>query len=116
MGWQPPQYDGGAPVNYTITVSPGLSPVTTSGTSVPVTVPYNVIHTVSIVATNCNGSSSAAMVTIPAISRFLYQGHNSTLFRGGVAKVMHDIMQHIGESGGMPLWVIFKNYMLRDCF
>ena len=65
--WQPPQYDGGAPVNYTITVSPGLSPVTTSGTSVPVTVPYNVIHTVSIVATNCNGSSSAAMETIPAI-------------------------------------------------
>ena len=62
--WQPPQYDGGAPVNYTITVSPGLSPVTTSGTSVPVTVPYNVIHTVSIVATNCNGSSSAAMETI----------------------------------------------------
>ena len=65
--WQPPQYDGGAPVNYTITVSPGLSPVTTSETSVPVTVPYNVIHTVSIVATNCNGSSSAAIVTIPAI-------------------------------------------------
>ena len=62
--WHPPQYDGGAPVNYTITVSPGLSPVTTSGTSVPVTVPYNVIHTVSIVATNCNGSSSTAMVTI----------------------------------------------------
>ena len=27
--WQPPQYDGGAPVNYTITVSPGLSAVTT---------------------------------------------------------------------------------------
>ena len=65
--WQPPQYDGGAPVNYTITVSPGLSPVTTSGTSVPVTVPYNVIHTVSIVATNCNGSSSAAMLSIPAV-------------------------------------------------
>ena len=65
--WQPPQYDGGAPVNYIITVSPGLSPVTTSGTSVPVTVPYNVGHTVSIVATNCNGSSSATMVTIPAI-------------------------------------------------
>ena len=62
--WQPPQYDGGALVNYTITVSPGLSPVTTSGTSVPVTVPYNVIHTVSIVATNCIGSSSAAMETI----------------------------------------------------
>ena len=65
--WQSPQYDGGAPVNYTITVSPGLSPVTTSGTSVPVTVPYNMIHTVSIVATNCNGNSSAAVVIIPAI-------------------------------------------------
>ena len=62
--WQPPQYDGGNSVSYTITVSPDLSPVITSGTSVPVTVPYNVIHTVSIVATNCNGSSSAAMVII----------------------------------------------------
>ena len=65
--WQPPQYDGGAPVNYTITVSPGISTILTSGTSVPITVPYNVIHTVSIVATNCNGSSSATIVTIPAI-------------------------------------------------
>ena len=65
--WHPPQYDGGALVNYTITVSPDLSPVTTSGTSVPVTVPYNVIHTVSIVATNCNGSSSATMETILSI-------------------------------------------------
>ena len=64
---QPPQYDGGAPVNYTITVSPGFRPVTSSGTSVPVTVPYNVIHIVSIVATNCSGNSSAVMVTIPAI-------------------------------------------------
>ena len=62
--WQPPQDDGGASVNYTITVSPGLSPVTTSGTSVPVTVAYNVNYTVSIVATNCNGNSSAAMETI----------------------------------------------------
>ena len=67
--WQPPQYDGGTPVNYTITVSPGLSPVTTSGTSVPVTVSYNVIHTVSIVATNCNGSSSTVIVTIPPIGK-----------------------------------------------
>ena len=65
--WQPPQYNGGAPVNYTITVSPGVGTFTTSGTSVPVTVPYNVIQTVSIVAANCNGSSSAVMVTIPAI-------------------------------------------------
>ena len=62
--WQPPLDDGGALVNYTITVSPGLSPVTTSGTSVPVTLPYNVNHIVSIVATNCRGSSSATMETI----------------------------------------------------
>ena len=67
LQWKPPQYDGRAPVNYTITVSPGVTTVLTSGTSVPVTVPYNVIHTVSIVATNCNGSGSAAMLTIPAI-------------------------------------------------
>ena len=63
--WQPPQYDGGAPVNYTITVSPGVGTFTTSGASILVAaVPYNVIHTVSIVATNCNGSSSPAVVTI----------------------------------------------------
>ena len=65
--WEPPQYDGGAPVNYTITVSPGLSPVTTSETNVTVTVPYNVNYTVSIVATNCNGSSGTAMINMPAI-------------------------------------------------
>ena len=63
--WQPPQYDGGAPVNYTITVSPGVGTFTTSGTNIMVAaVPYNVTHTVSIVATNCNGDSSAAMLTI----------------------------------------------------
>ena len=71
--WQSPQYDGGAPVNYTITVSPGVGTFTTNGTSIMITgVPYNVIHTVSIVATNCNGSSSAAMVTIPAIGEPCY--------------------------------------------
>ena len=62
--WQPPKYDGGTPVNYTITVSPSLKFLTTSATSVPVILPYNVLYTVSIVATNCNGSSSAAVETI----------------------------------------------------
>ena len=64
LQWQPPQYDGGNSVSYTITVSPGFSPVTTSGTNVTVTVPYNVMHTVSIVATNCNGNSGATMATV----------------------------------------------------
>ena len=62
---QHPVYDGGAPVdNYTITVSPDGSTVTTNETSIAYTLPYNVIHVISIVATNCNGSSSAAMETI----------------------------------------------------
>ena len=66
--WQPPQYDGGAPVSYTITVSPGVGTFTTSVISILIAaIPYNVNHTVRIVATNCNGSSSAAMETIPAI-------------------------------------------------
>ena len=66
--WQSPQGDGGAPVvNYTITVSPGLVTFTTTATNAVVTIPYNVMHTVSIVATNCNGSGSAVMETIPAI-------------------------------------------------
>ena len=69
--WQPPQDDGGASVvNYTITVSPGLVPLTTSATNAMVTVPYSVMHTVSIVATNCNGSSSVVMETIPAIGSY----------------------------------------------
>ena len=41
-----------------------LTPLTTNGTSALLDLPYNVMHTVSIVATNCNGSSSPAMVTI----------------------------------------------------
>ena len=60
-----------------ITVSSGLSPVTTSGTSVPITVPYNVNHTVSIVATNCNGNSSAAMEIIRIGMRGLKLAHIS---------------------------------------
>ena len=52
--WQSPQDDGGAPVNYTITITPGPTEVTTT-TSAPLSaVPYNVINTISIVATNCN--------------------------------------------------------------
>jgi len=63
--WQPPQDGGGAPFNYTITVSPGSTEVTTPSTSASLSaVPYNVINTISIVATNCNGSSSAVMETI----------------------------------------------------
>ena len=63
--WQSPQDDGGAPVdNYTFTVTPGGSSDTIPGTSTLVTLSYNVDHNVSIVATNCNGSSTAALVTI----------------------------------------------------
>jgi len=40
--WQSPQDDGGAPVNYTITVSPGSTEVTTSSTSAPLSaMPYD---------------------------------------------------------------------------
>ena len=71
--WQSPQDDNGAPVvNYTITVSPGLIQLTTTATSAMVTLPYNVMHTVSIVVTNCNGSSSVVMETIPAIGMVRY--------------------------------------------
>ena len=64
--WQSPQDDGGAPVdNYTITVSPGSTQLTTVSTSALLpAVPYNVVNTVSIVTTNCNGSSSSVMETI----------------------------------------------------
>ena len=64
--WQSPQNDGGAPVNYTITVSSGSSLLTTTevGTHAEVAVTYNVVYTVSILATNCNGSSSVVMDTV----------------------------------------------------
>ena len=50
--------------SYTVTVTPDLpslgGPVTTTGTSLELQdVPYNTPHTVSIVATNCAGSSAA---------------------------------------------------------
>jgi len=66
--WQSPLDDGGAPVdNYTVTVSSGPITLTTTTTNATVTILYNVMHTVSIVATNCNGSSSAVMETNQAI-------------------------------------------------
>ena len=71
--WQSPQDDGGASViNYTMTVSPGLDPLTTTTARPIVTIPYNVMHSVSTVAINCNGSSSVAMETIPAIGMARY--------------------------------------------
>ena len=74
--WQPPVYDGGAPVdNYTITVTPGGSTHTIPGMSINRTLSYNMTHSISIVATNCNGSSSDVVVTITIgklVHLFLY--------------------------------------------
>ena len=55
--------------NYTVSVTPDLpslgGPVTTTGTSLVLQdVPYNTPHTVSIVATNCAGSSAATETVI----------------------------------------------------
>ena len=62
--WDPPEYDGGTLVNYTITISPGLSQNTTNERSVTVPLSYNVPHTVSVLATNCIGSSNTSMEII----------------------------------------------------
>ena len=65
--WEPPQYDGGVQVNYTLTVSPdlspGLSPLTINSTSFTVTLP-DVPSNITVLATNCIGSSSVAVTTI----------------------------------------------------
>ena len=65
--WEHSLDDGGDPVSYTITVSPGVGTFITSGRNVSVAVPYNVRHTVSIVATNCIGNSNVTMETIPIV-------------------------------------------------
>jgi len=67
--WQSPQDDGGAPVSsYNVTLSPGSTEVTT-GTSFSLSaISYNVAHIVSVVATNCNGSSNAVMETIRIVN------------------------------------------------
>jgi len=60
-----PQDSGGAPASYFVTISPGATQVTTTATNTSLSgIPYNVMNTISIVATNCNGSSSAVMKTI----------------------------------------------------
>ena len=61
--WDPPEYDGGTVVNYTITIIPGHSRGL-SETSVPVTLSYNVAYNLSVLATNCIGSTSTSMETI----------------------------------------------------
>jgi len=63
--WQSPRNGDGAPVTYVVTVSPGSTEVNTTVTSASLSgVPYNVINTINIVATNCIGSSSVVMETI----------------------------------------------------
>ena len=87
--WQPPVYDGWAPVdNYTITVTLGGSTVTIPGTSAMYTLSYNVMHTVSIVATNCNGGSSAVMETF-RIGRL---GNLNTTMGFGMLKIIQVYM------------------------
>lgn len=93
LSWHPPLYGAGALVNYTITVSPALGSFTTS---VEVTVPYNVMHTVSIVASNCNGSSSPALESIRI--GMIYLGNcNLTCFQLNLA-VLHHVHSHIGNA------------------
>ncbi|XP_064403648.1 mucin-2-like [Halichondria panicea] len=61
--WNPPTETGGRDdLTYTVTVSPlaQLSATVLTSTSVTVTAQYNVDYAVSVVATNCAGSSTTA--------------------------------------------------------
>ena len=61
--WDPPTETGGRDdLTYTVTISPPaqLSATVLTSTSVTVTAQYNVDYTVSVVATNCAGNSTAA--------------------------------------------------------
>ena len=63
IGWDPPTETGGRDdLTYTVTISPPaqLSATVLTSTSVTVTAQYNVDYTVSVVATNCAGNSTAA--------------------------------------------------------
>ena len=62
--WNPPVNSSGADIdNYTVSVSPStqLSATVVTSTNVTVTAEYNVNYTLNIVATNCAGSSDAAV-------------------------------------------------------
>ncbi len=61
--WDPPTETGGRDdLTNTVTISPPaqLSATVLTSTSVTVTAQYNVDYTVSVVATNCAGNSTAA--------------------------------------------------------
>ncbi len=63
VGWDPPTETGGRDdLTYTVTISPlaQLSAIVLTSTSVTVTAQYNVDYTVSVMATNCAGSSTTA--------------------------------------------------------
>ena len=106
------QYDDGNSVSYIITVSPDVGTFTTSRTNVTVNVPYNVIHTVSIVATNSNGSSSATMLTIPAISKYCHEDHQIGMLSSLV--LWHDY--HISSNSVVHMFVIqFYGRILCIC-
>ncbi len=57
--WNPPTETGGRDdLTYTVTISAQLSATVLTSTFVTVTAQYNVDYTVSVVATNCAGSST----------------------------------------------------------
>ena len=61
--WGPPTETGGRDdLTYTVTISPPaqLSATVLTSTSVTVTAQYNVDYTISVVASNCAGSSTTA--------------------------------------------------------
>ena len=86
--WQSPRNGDGAPVTYVVTVSPGSTEVNTTVTSASLSaVPYNVINTINIVATNCIGSSSVVMETI-RISTLRYI-HSNVIIIDSESKTVH---------------------------
>ena len=83
--WQSPRNGNEAPVTYVVTVSPGSTEVNTTVTSASLSVvPYNVINTINIVATNCIGSSSVVMETIRISMLYDYIHSNFIIIDSGV--------------------------------
>ena len=74
LQWDPPSTGGGVTVSYDLTVSPtplSGSPPSLTNTSIQLSLNYNTVYNVSIIASTCGGPSEPALFTVPPIGELM---------------------------------------------
>ena len=110
VGWDPPTNNGGRnDLNYTVTISPPaqLSAIVVTSTSVTVSAAdYNEDYTVSVVATNCAGNSTAEEYSFRVGELVVVCGKRVSVCLQSSVYIVNEFHPHIGFVVCYPLTFI----------